>query len=203
MARRSPVGVAGWKSPEDEYIRSLAYGGKGPSYKELAERWGIAWDTLRKRGAREKWRERRAQYVARLAQKWEERAIERELSKLEEIDQHADPQYEGVITLTGLALNVLTKQVTALLDQGREDEAASLVDVNHLNDLVEVVRKAHNQRRLVYGGATERSENKHEHDFVSAIRDAYAAAQARRNGLAIDAPDNGAGTRDVADQHLP
>lgn len=142
--------MAQWKTPEEEYIHSL----EPISVRVLSEKWGVPYHRLRWRAFTGKWGEKRQLYLAKAMHRWEERAIERELSRLEQVDQHADPLYETALTLIGAKLSTIAKLVTD------NPDAAGNLDARELDILMSASTRAHNQRRLIYGGVTGREEQK-------------------------------------------
>src|SRR5262245_24497267 len=152
-----------WTSPEDDYIHSMLPNGKGPTYQDLAARWHTSALALRQRGAKGKWRHKRRLYLTRLSQKADERsqraaqqAFARELLTAEatltrdaitliQVDAQADPVYTAAIAL------IAEKFADPVIAQG--------LTARELDLLMAATMKAHNQRRLIFGGATERKEN--------------------------------------------
>lgn len=65
-----------WEEIRNEYVTTKT------SYRKLAEKYGLSFDVLRKKGEREKWTELRRKSVAKVSQKTVEKIIERESDRL-------------------------------------------------------------------------------------------------------------------------
>lgn len=70
--------MAKWSSPAQEFIESP----EAPTIRELAQRWNIPYDTLRKRSAKARWTEQRHKFATGLAQKTNEKTIEKVAEKV-------------------------------------------------------------------------------------------------------------------------
>lgn len=86
--------MADWKKIKAEYIRT------GASYRELADKYGVSFSTIQKRGADEKWTEKRKLVGRRseelLAEKIADSSAKREVKRLDTFNDVADLLMEKI-----------------------------------------------------------------------------------------------------------
>lgn len=156
-----------YENPEDEYVHSPNW----ISIRRLAAKWEVSFNYLRHRAWVEGWTKKRQKFLSELTQKRSEVLIEREVTKLEQIDNQADPLYEATLSIVGARLTEIARAL------GEGQPAADVVDARELDGLLTAVVKAHTQRRLIHGGITSRVATVAEEvakEFGVPIEDLYA-----------------------------
>jgi transposase-like protein len=134
--------AANWTKIKNEYING------GATYPELAEKYGVSYSTLSKRGAAERWTESRESLLQEISKRTEEKTAE----KISEVESDVAAIMsrirlkltvkieQAVDNMEGLDANELRKLVQSFKDMndaqsGTEDEKNGM-----LNELLEAVK---------------------------------------------------------------